>query len=222
MIIHKKFTFVGDPWCGKTSIIHRFIRDEFKLNSGATVMDSYDCSVMVDGQRINLTVMDTAGDEVYEDVRPSCYWDTDLIILCFSFQDPQTLENIEQKWDHELKLYCRDVPIILVGNMSDLKKDTASILNILARNQRIIDTKHGRDMAEKIGAYMYLECSAKTGKGVDWVFQLGAKVALQPNKRRRSVDLKKEKDKKKKKKKRMRVRGRRNTGQRRNINCVVQ
>lgn len=97
---------------------------------------------------------DTAGQEDYDRLRPLSYPDTDVILMCFSIDSPDSLgepvavcfikkkrknllyllhvylvhivldaENIPEKWTPEVKHFCPNVPIILVGNKKDLRND---------------------------------------------------------------------------------------------------
>jgi hypothetical protein len=59
---------------------------------------------------------DTAGQEDYDRLRPLSYPDTDVILMCFSIDSPDSLENIPEKWTPEVRHFCPNVPIILVGN----------------------------------------------------------------------------------------------------------
>ena len=36
--------------------------------------------------------------------------------MCFSIDSPDSLDNIPEKWTPEVKHFCPNVPIILVGN----------------------------------------------------------------------------------------------------------
>lgn len=42
---------------------------------------------------------------------------------CFRFMFFPSLENIPEKWTPEVKHFCPNVPIILVGNKKDLRND---------------------------------------------------------------------------------------------------
>ena len=49
-------------------------------------------------------------------LRPLSYPDTDVILMCFSIDSPDSLEKIPEKWSPEVRHFCPNVPIILVGN----------------------------------------------------------------------------------------------------------
>ena len=66
--------------------------------------------------QVELALWDTAGQEDYDRLRPLSYPDTDVILMCFSIDSPDSLENIPEKWTPEVKHFCPLVPIILVGN----------------------------------------------------------------------------------------------------------
>ena len=76
---------------------------------------SYNHFVSFDLQ-VELALWDTAGQEDYDRLRPLSYPDTDVILMCFSIDSPDSLENIPEKWTPEVKHFCPNVPIILVGN----------------------------------------------------------------------------------------------------------
>nr|CAI5849782.1 unnamed protein product [Callosobruchus analis] len=79
------------------------------------------------GKQVELALWDTAGQEDYDRLRPLSYPDTDVILMCFSVDSPDSLENIPEKWTPEVKHFCPNVPIILVGNKKDLRNDPATI-----------------------------------------------------------------------------------------------
>ena len=92
-----------------------------------TVFDNYAVTVMIGGEPYTLGLFDTAGQEDYDRLRPLSYPDTDVILMCFSVDSPDSLENIPEKWTPEVKHFCPNVPIILVGNKKDLRNDPATI-----------------------------------------------------------------------------------------------
>lgn len=76
------------------------------------------------------------------------------------------------------------VPIVLVGNKKDLRFDEPTRRELAKSKQEPVKTEDGRAMAEKIGAYAYLECSAKLNEGVREVFETATRAALQTKKKR--------------------------------------
>merc|ERR1711994_600837 len=115
-------------------------------------------------------------------LRPLSYPDTDVILMCFSIDSPDSLENIPEKWTPEVKHFCPNVPIILVGNKKDLRNDSNTIKELAKMKQEPVRPEEGRTMAEKINAFAYLECSAKSKEGVREVFETATRAALQVKK----------------------------------------
>lgn len=105
--------------------------------------------------------------------------------MCFSIDSPDSLENIPEKWTPEVKHFCPNVPIILVGNKKDLRNDSNTIRELAKMKQKPVTLEEGRAMSEKINAYGYLECSAKTKEGVREVFETATRAALQVKRRNR-------------------------------------
>ena len=62
-----------------------------------------------------MVLWDTAGQEDYERLRPLSYSDTDVLLMCYSVDNPDSFINITDKWAPELRYYCPHIPIILVG-----------------------------------------------------------------------------------------------------------
>lgn len=111
-----------------------------------------------------------------------------------------------------MKHFCPNVPIILVGNKKDLRSDPNTIKvsssNLIAKcfsiyltyllfqfdthlqelakmKQEPVKPEEGRAMAEKINAFAYLECSAKSKEGVREVFETATRAALQVKKKKK-------------------------------------
>uniref|UniRef100_A0A1B0DM38 Uncharacterized protein n=4 Tax=Phlebotominae TaxID=7198 RepID=A0A1B0DM38_PHLPP len=106
--------------------------------------------------------------------------------MCFSVDSPDSLENIPEKWTPEVKHFCPNVPIILVGNKKDLRNDPNTIKELAKMKQEPVKPQEGRAMAEKINAFAYLECSAKSKEGVREVFETATRAALQVKKKKKA------------------------------------
>jgi len=62
-----------------------------------TVFENYVADIEVDGKRVELALWDTAGQEDYDRLRPLSYPDTNVVLMCFSVDQPDSLENISEK-----------------------------------------------------------------------------------------------------------------------------
>eukprot|EP00111_Clytia_hemisphaerica_P006797 TCONS_00019632-protein len=98
---------------------------------------------------------------------------------------PDSLENIPEKWTPEVKHFCPNVPIILVGNKKDLRNDENTKWELQKQKQEPVKMEEGEVMANKISAYAYLECSAKSKEGVREVFETATRAALQSKKKKK-------------------------------------
>ena len=138
--------------------------------------------------QVELALWDTAGQEDYDRLRPLSYPDTDVILRCFSIDSPDSLENIPEKWTPEVRHFCPNVPIILVGNKRDLRNDPQTLRELSKMKQEPVKPEQGRAMAEQIGAYAYLECSAKTKDVSCWVIcrQTRCRACARCSRRRRA------------------------------------
>ncbi|KAJ7331276.1 hypothetical protein OS493_020065 [Desmophyllum pertusum] len=105
--------------------------------------------------------------------------------MCFSIDSPDSLENIPEKWTPEVKHFCPNVPIILVGNKQDLRNDENTKRELAKMKAEPVKTEEGNSVCEKINGYAYLECSAKTRRGVIGVFRTATKAAIDTKTKRR-------------------------------------
>ena len=170
----KKLVVVGDGACGKTSLLQVFSGKPFDERYIPTVFQNFCSDVEVDGKKTELTLWDTAGQEEFERLRPLSYDKVNVLLICFSFDNPTSLENIESKWIPELNQYCAGVPFILVGCKTDLKDDP----NIPQK----VTSKDAQTVADKIGAKAFMECSAKSNVGIQEIFKQAVVVCTSDKK----------------------------------------
>jgi GTPase SAR1 family protein len=82
--------------------------------------------------------------------------------------------------------FCPDTPFILVGTKSDMKNDQAEINKLREQGQSAITTEQGENLAKKLGAIKYMECSAKTQENLKEVFDEAVRSVLRPQKKKKS------------------------------------
>ncbi|CAH8470140.1 unnamed protein product [Heterobilharzia americana] len=148
--IRKKLVIVGDGACGKTCLLIVFSKDQFPEVYVPTVFENYVADIEVDGKQVELALWDTAGQEDYDRLRPLSYPDTDVILMCFSIDSTDSLDNIIEKWHPEVKHFCPNVPIILVGNKQDLRSDERAHHELAKVRQELVKYEEGRLMADRI------------------------------------------------------------------------
>ncbi|KAI5214460.1 hypothetical protein E4T41_09895 [Aureobasidium subglaciale] len=168
------------PLCGGTKTVQRklvLLGDVIFLQSKNYVHD-----IFIDNVHVELSLWDTAGQEEFDRLRSLSYDDTHAIMLCFSVDSPDSLENVESKWVAEIAENCPGVKLVLVALKCDLREQANDDEESAEPKRPMIDYKRGLAVAEKIKALRYLvtpECSAMKNRGVNEAFTEAARVALQ-------------------------------------------
>ncbi len=85
----------------------------------------------------------------------------------------------------EVKHFCPDVPVILVGNKKDLRNDDHIKARLAQNKQFPVKPEAGQNMADSIGAVTYRECSAKTREGVVDIFESAVRAAQTSQKKKK-------------------------------------
>ncbi|XP_032590421.1 ras-like GTP-binding protein Rho1 [Drosophila grimshawi] len=98
--------------------------------------------------------------------------------MCFSFNWPDSLENVKVIWLPEVKHFCPNVPIILVGNKRDLRNDPKTIENLSLQRQQPVKKKERMEMAES---------STKSKEGIREDFEAATRASLQVDETRKRM-----------------------------------
>lgn len=117
----------------------------------------------------------------FDSLRPLCYPNTDVFLVCFSVVSPTSYHNVTDKWLPELRRHCPDAPIILVGTQSDLRSDVKVLIELARYREQPVNEEQARKLANRIGAEMYIESSALTQKNLKEVFDQAILCALSRN-----------------------------------------
>ncbi|GJN72746.1 RAS-like GTPase, Rho2 subfamily [Purpureocillium lilacinum] len=175
-VIRRKLVIIGDGACGKTSLLSVFTLGYFP--TATLLFENYVTDCRVDGKSVQLALWDTAGQEDYERLRPLAYSKAHVILIGFSIDTPDSLDNVKHKWIEEATRLCAGVPIILVGLKKDLREDPVAIEEMRKKSLRFVTQHDGEVAAREVGARRYLECSSLSGEGVDDVFEAATRAAL--------------------------------------------
>ena len=145
-------TVLGKGVVGKISMIYRFITGNKLENYEATIEDSYKTFENIGGENIQINILDTAGEEDYQNLFDSWLRQADGIVLVFSIDDKESFDLLADKYERIKKNEKIDevkYPIVLVGNKCDLE------------DKRQVSADEAKKYAKKIGCD-YFEVSALT------------------------------------------------------------
>jgi len=80
--------------------------------------------------------------------------------------------------------FCPDVPFILVGTKCDIRNDPGEVDKLRSQGQSPVSTDTGMELARKLKAIKYMECSAKTQENLKDVFDEAVRCVLRPPKKK--------------------------------------
>jgi len=160
-----KVVAIGDGGVGKTSIAMRYVYDKFDPKYKATIGVAYAVKKLVSGDnKITLSILDTGGQEMFDYIRPFYYKGASGGLIVYDVTRKTSFDNLD-RWFNNLYSQCEEIPVILVGNKTDLI------------DKIVVSTEEGTDYASQKGVTFY-ETSAKTGENVFDVMKELAKVIL--------------------------------------------
>lgn len=141
---------------------------------------------VVDGVNVSLRLWDTFGD--HDKDRRFAYGRSDVVLLCFSIANPISLRNCRAMWYPEIRRFCPDTPVILVGCKNDLRymyRDETYLSYFgdrspfvrAARKSDLVMPDEARAVAKELGI-AYYETSVFTYFGVNEVFENAIRASL--------------------------------------------
>ncbi len=150
----KKVVILGHFGVGKTSLIRRFVTDQFSDKYKVTIGVHITKKVVTlpTDDTISLILWDLEGTDALEEIRDAYLLGTHGIVFVFDVSRPSTFQHLNS----DLKIVVKKVPerpLLVVGNKKDLVPEEE--LTQLLENHQI--------------SYNYLT-SAKTGDTVEDVF----------------------------------------------------
>ncbi|KAG7663271.1 RHO1 [[Candida] subhashii] len=181
--IRRKLVVIGDGACGKTCLVAVFSQGKFPDIYIPTIFDNFITDLEIDDKKVELAIWDTAGQEEYDRLRVLSYSNAHAILICFSLVVPDSLDNVLEKWVGEARHFCKDAALILVGCKADLRYDEEVLQGLREQKKQPLSGSEGERVARIIGAKYYIECSAKTGKGVKDVFETATRESLKVGKK---------------------------------------
>ena len=159
-IARKKFNinFLGDTTVGKTSIIKRHINKTFDESAIATIgIDNIKDEKEFDNKKYSFKIYDTAGQERYRSISLNYIKLGDGFLLVFSVDNRETFDKLDE-WVQNIydSVPVEEKVIFLVGNKIDSPN-------------RVVKKEEAEAYAQK-KKFPYYETSAKTGEGIEQLF----------------------------------------------------
>lgn len=159
-----KIIIVGDPHVGKTTLVKKYTTGEFQkdyISTLGTQFSNYEETI--GGQQVQLLIWDIAGQKTFEIMRRKFYVGSSGAIIVFSHvpEELDSFNNLE-KWLSELKEYCGNIPIALLGNKIDLIDENELVSN----EEKVNSNFNVAKLVYKHNIVEYIKTSALTGHGV--------------------------------------------------------
>ncbi|MFH0815351.1 MAG: Rab family GTPase [Methanobacteriota archaeon] len=165
-----KFALVGDPMVGKTSLVTRFVIDKYDdsyiQTIGAKVMKKIvKIKTGAGTEVVAMMVWDVMGQKHFKIIESVAFAHVKGALVVCDCTRKETLDNASY-WVESLWKVSGEVPIIILGNKSDLEGEAAFDENDVA------------ELAKKYQCGYHLT-SAKTGANVELAFEQLAKLSLE-------------------------------------------
>ena len=155
-----KCIVVGDGGVGKTALAVRLCKGFFIEDYKMTIdVDFYVKTIEIDDLNIKLQIWDTGGQERFNSIRSIYYRGARGAAIVFDLSNQESFEHIP-RWIEEIKRETvGDIPILLIGNKSDLinsREVTSGDIYNITRQFKLL----------------YMQTSAKTGAKVSKCFDV--------------------------------------------------
>ena len=153
-----KIIIIGDSCVGKSNILSRYLKDEFREDSKSTVGVELGTKFLkIKGTGAKLQIWDTAGQERYRSITSSYYKGSHGCFIVYDITSESSFENVDKWFEQAQKEASKEVSIILVGNKCDLE------------NERKISKEKGEEKAKNLNC-PFFETSALSKIKIDDIF----------------------------------------------------
>jgi small GTP-binding protein len=172
--VKKKIVLLGDSAVGKTSLIRRYVIDEFHdhyIETIGTKVSRKDIELEINDEEysLNLQIWDVLGQKAYSAVQSRALVGIDGAIMAADITRKDTLDSIESYWIPTLIRVVGDAPLLFLANKMDLTDKAQFTLEEL---ESISSENSQSDIKN------YFLTSAKTGENVNDAFMALSKMVL--------------------------------------------
>ena len=154
-----KIITLGDSRVGKSSLIVKFIENKFSSNYLSTIgFDSKHKIIKIDDENeVKLIIHDTAGQERFRSLATNYIKKANGILLVYDITEKDSFNNIGNWLESIAEETACKLPIVLVGNKSDLIEE------------RKVTKEEGQKKADDYG-FKFFETSCQNGDNVENCF----------------------------------------------------
>jgi Ras-related protein Rab-5C len=170
-----KLVLLGEAAVGKSSLVLRFVSDDFKENKEPTIGAAFlTQKCVLPNRTVRFEIWDTAGQERFASLAPMYYRNAQSALVVYDVTKPTSFIKARH-WVNELKAQASPgIVIALVGNKIDLVQDDEQEANESDNDgehesARKVAVQEGQKLAEDEGL-LFFETSAKSGLNVRQVF----------------------------------------------------
>lgn len=165
-----KLVLLGESAVGKSSIVHRFVKNTFDDMRESTIGAAF-LTQTISLPELNTTVKfeiwDTAGQERYKSLAPMYYRNANAALCVYDITSKSSFQKA-QDWIRELKKQAPEgIVVALVGNKADLADQRAVEEVEIEAYLRQLNVESETDGSKPV---IHMECSAKSGEGVLPIF----------------------------------------------------
>lgn len=149
-----KMILIGSTNVGKSSIVSRFINNDFSISQNQTIgIDIMTSMMNIYNYTVKVQIFDTSGSKRFKSINSLYYSNANVVIFCFDITSRITFDDIKKA----IQTFDNNIKKVLVGNKIDME------------HLRQIQYQEALNFANE-NNMLYFETSAKNSIGINDVF----------------------------------------------------
>lgn len=164
-----KIVVFGAGAVGKSALTIQFVQGYFITDYDPTIEDAYKRVLNVDGDNVQLDILDTAGQDDFAPMRTSYMRQGKGFIIVYAIDDRASFEEVEVFHRDLTRVKgANNVPVVICGNKCDLE------------DKRVVTKAEGEELANKLNA-TFFETSALANINIENAFSALVKKIRENN-----------------------------------------
>ncbi|TFG26465.1 MAG: GTP-binding protein [Promethearchaeota archaeon] len=155
-----KILLLGNKSVGKTSLLLRFLTNEFMNEVLDTVgVNLYSKCLKIENQNIRLNIWDFSGEQKFKFILPTYCKGADGAFLIYDITNRESFEDLRY-WISFIKKYAKNIPTMLIGTKLDLNE------------YRVVSKRNIKELIKEFNPLSYIELSSKSGNNIEIPFNI--------------------------------------------------